>query len=243
MILPCYIGLDECEPKSYAVTRYSMERRCSSSLYIRALDQKILRRAGLYDRPFHKEGLTGIDARDGKPFSTDFSFTRFLVPALSLYEGWALFCDGDFLFLDDVAKLFDLADSRYAVMCVKHSHVPTEETKMDGRAQTRYSRKNWSSLVLWNCSHPSNLRLTPHVVNTLSGQTLHAFSWLLDSQIGELPRDWNYLVGVNEPRSIGHIRALHYTLGTPEFEKHQNDPYAHLWNGEHQLLTQNAKAA
>ncbi len=243
MTLPVYIGFDEGEPKSYAVTRHSLERRSSVPLYIRRLDQKTLRKIGLYDRPFRKEGLTRIDERDGKPFSTDFSFTRFLVPALSLYEGWALFCDGDFVFLDDVAKLFACADDRYAVMCVKHEHIPTEETKMDGRAQTRYFRKNWSSLVLWNCAHPSNRNLTPHVVNTSSGQYLHAFSWLREDEIGKLPEDWNYLVGVNKPKSLGHIRALHYTLGTPEFDAHKNDAYAHIWNDEYRLLTQQAKAA
>jgi lipopolysaccharide biosynthesis glycosyltransferase len=242
MMLPrdCYIGFDEREPKSYMVTDYSMGRRSSIPLRTKMLDQKTLRSIGLYDRPFRQEGLTRIDERDGKPFSTDFSFTRFLVPALSLYEGWALFCDGDFLFLDDVAKLFALADDRYAVMCVKHEHAPTEETKMDGRAQTRYFRKNWSSLVLWNCSHPSNRRLTPERVNTESGQSLHAFSWLLDMQIGELPGTWNYLAGIDNGKTPS---ALHFTLGTPEFEKCRGGHYAGLWMLEYEDFMQRATAA
>ena len=244
MTLPVYIGYDEGEPKSYAVTRHSLERRSSISLHIRPLNQKTLRHVGLYDRPFHRDGLTKIDERDGKPFSTEFSFTRFLVPALNLYEGWALFCDGDFLFLDDVAKLFALRDNRYAVMCVKHRHLPEEKTKMDGRAQTQYHRKNWSSLVLWNCSHSANRNLTPHVVNTSSGQYLHAFSWLMENEIGDLPLGWNYLAGVTkiDPGQIPG-GAIHYTLGTPEFEKYWNTEYAGLWLQEYELLTQKAKAA
>lgn len=239
MILPVYIGYDEGEPKSYAVTRYSLERHSSMPLYVRPLNQETLRTAGLYERTSHRDGVARIDDRDGKPFSTDFSFSRFLVPALNLYEGWALFCDGDFLYREDVAKLAALKNDKYAVMVVKHRHIPSEETKMDGRPQTKYFRKNWSSLVLWNCAHPANRNITPHVVNTSSGQYLHAFSWLRDSEIGELPRAWNHLVGTDE----GEAKAMHFTRGTPEFEQYRLGPEAGLWWNEFLLFTQQARAA
>src|SRR5690606_28435707 len=108
---------------------------------------------------------------------------------------WALFCDFvDMMFLADPSELFSLADDRYAVMVVKHNHVPTEKKKMDNQAQTVYQRKNWSSVILWNIAHPANARLTIDMVNTLPGRDLHRFCWLEDDEIGELPAAWNHLV-------------------------------------------------
>src|SRR6185437_187672 len=135
-------------------------RRSSRPVTIRALRRPDLIDAGVYTRRAIRVGNGWIDGIDGKPFSTEFSFSRFLVPALSLFDGWALFCDCDFLFTADISRLFALADDRYAVMCVKHRHDPVETRKMDGVPQTRYRRKNWSSLVLWNCGHKSNRPLS-----------------------------------------------------------------------------------
>ncbi len=173
-----------------------------------------------------------IDTHDRKPFSTDFAFSRFLVPALSLYRGWALFCDGDFLFTADIANLFDLADDRYAVMCVKHDHVPSEgAVKMDGQEQTRYRRKNWSSLILWQCRHPANGSLSLECINKMPGQWLHAMEWLKDDMIGELPAMWNHLVGVSPPTSEMPC-GIHFTQGIPTMPGYENCEFADLWRFE-----------
>lgn len=226
--LSVFIGYDEREHEAYEICRASLLRHSSVPLHIVKLDQTPLRRAGWYRREWRFNGPNRIDLGDLKPFSTDFAFTRFLVPALSLYQEWALFCDCDFLFTGDIAEVFALADDRYAALCVKHDHDPAEPTKMGGIAQGRYRRKNWSSLVLWNCAHPRNANLTGYVVNEWAGQWLHAFSWLSDDEIGDVPRRWNWLSGVDQ--DLGNVPAgIHYTLGVPTMPGCAEVPYADLW--------------
>lgn len=225
---PIYIGYDERESEAFDVCRASLLRHSSVPLHIIKLDQAALRRAGWYRREWrHVEGQR-VDMGDLKPFSTDFAFTRFFVPALSLYDGWAMFCDSDFLFTADIAELFSLADNRYAVMCVKHDHDPAETSKMGGLVQSRYRRKNWSSLVLWNCRHPSNGALTGYMVNEFAGQFLHAFNWLPDEEIGELPLCWNWLAGVTPDLGVTPS-GIHFTLGIPTMAGCNDSPYADLW--------------
>lgn len=237
--LTIFIGYDEREHDAYEVCRASLLRHASRPLHIVRLDQAALRRAGWYRREWRQEGRNRIDLGDLKPFSTDFAFTRFFVPALNLYQGWALFCDCDFLFTADIAQVFDLADDKYAVMCVKHDHNPTEATKMGGVAQTRYHRKNWSSLTLWNNAHPENALLTGYVVNQWPGGWLHAFSWLKDDLIGEIPCEWNWLAGVNEPLATTPA-GIHFTLGIPTLPGCGKTPYAGLWRSV--LDSQRARA-
>jgi len=132
--------------------------------------------------------------------------------------------------MSDLEMLFNLADSDYAVMVVKHEHEPVAHYKMDGAAQTRYFRKNWSSLILWHNEHPAHGRLTPWHVNNFPGSWLHAFSWLDDSEIGELPVTWNWLSGVSEPFTGNQIpAAIHYTLGVPTTPGCEATPLADLW--------------
>ncbi|MCX7692433.1 glycosyltransferase [Tepidimonas taiwanensis] len=158
--------------------------------------------------------------------STDFSFSRFLVPYLSGYEGWSIFMDCDMLVRDDISNLWALRDDRYAVMCVKHQHEPTETVKFLDAPQTRYEKKNWSSVMLFN-----NARcraLTPEYVNTASGLELHQFKWLAsDDEIGEIPAEWNHLVGYQPPRS--GVKNVHYTLGGPYFREFADCEYALDW--------------
>lgn len=245
-----YIGFDGTQEIASKVCEFSLRRRSSLPLIVRHLMVDAAKDAGAYDRPFHTESGQRIDDRDGKPFSTDFSFSRFLVPALELYQGWALFCDGDFLFIEDVANLFAWKNDAYAVMVVKHQHRPTKDEiarrKMDGREQTKYYRKNWSSLVLWNCAHPSNRLVTANAVNHQPGQWLHAFSWLKDHEIGSLPHRWNFLAGINEPGKRETPAGIHYTLGGPWFEQCKDVPYAQTWRDElaiYRAQTQTAIAA
>jgi len=208
-----YIGWDSREDIAYTVAKHSMEMM-SRDVWVRPLVQHELRDEGIYTRTVDKLG------------STEFTFTRFLVPYLNDYKGWALFTDCDVLALDDMNKLFELADDKYAVMCVKHDYTPSETMKMDGQQQTIYPRKNWSSVVLWNCAHPSNSVVTPELVNTESGMYMHRFMWLKDEEIGEIPYQWNYLVGwynSNDPKLV------HYTEGGPWFEEYRNCEYSKEW--------------
>ena len=230
-ILDCYIGFDQREAEAWDVCRLSMARRSSKPIHAVKLDSQALSYNGWYTRRWYWEDGSRIDTRDRKPFSTDFAFTRFLVPAFQMYEGWALFCDCDFLFTADIAGLFERADPQYAVQVVKHKHIPTEQEKMDGQKQTRYHRKNWSSLILWNCSHPANKFLTTAAVNNEPGQWLHAFAWLRDEQIGELPQTWNHLVGVNDAAG-GIPCGIHYTNGGPWMSGYENCEFADLWRKE-----------
>lgn len=214
---PIYIGYDRREDIAYRICRHSLEKRASVPLDIRPLVQDELRAKGLY-------------TRDIDPLaSTDFTYTRFFVPYLTGYEGWAMFCDCDLLWLGDIADLLALTDDRYAAMCVHHDHQPTERYKMDGRKQTLYPRKNWSSMILYNCGHPANRALTPDLANSETGRYLHRFAWLDDALIGEVPLTWNWLEGWNDMPDDGPPGAVHFTRGGPWFDEWQDVDYGELW--------------
>lgn len=233
-VLRIFVGWDSREIEAYDVCRVSLTRRASVPLTVTPLKLDELIAAKLYDRPFERRGNQRIDLRDGRPFSTDFSFSRFLVPSLASWTGWALYCDCDFLWRDDVAKLFALRDETKAVMVVKHQHAPPETSKMDGVVQTTYPRKNWSSLILWNCGHPANRAVTSEAVNVRPGSWLHGFRWLDDAAIGDLPEAWNWLEGHSAP-SIDP-RAVHFTRGGPWFPAWKSVAYADEWWREHALV-------
>lgn len=219
-----YIGWDSKEIIASDVCRSSILRHAVSAPEILDLKQQELREANLYWKP--SDPLA----------STEFTYTRFLVPHLMNYTGWALFVDCDFLFTSDIQELFDYCDNRYAVMCVKHDHRPTESVKMEGQKQTIYPRKNWSSLVLWNAGHPLNRQITPEVVNSESGAFLHRFKWLDDSLIGELPETWNWLEGWCQKPQKAFPKAIHFTRGGPWFKDWQHVDYADLWLAEQKKI-------
>jgi len=233
-ILNVFIGWDGREIAAFDTCRGSLERRTSKPLHIIPLMQKALRYEGLYWRPFEWRGNVCWDIPSQAPMSTEFAITRFLVPFLQK-GGWALFLDGDFFALADVAELFALADERYAVMCVKHVHEPSAESKMDGQPQVPYARKNWSSCVLWNLDHPANGRLTVEMVNRLPGRDLHRFCWLSDDEIGELPVEWNYLVGVTT--GVIAPKLVHFTNGFPEMPGCESIEFADAWRKEKLILS------
>lgn len=217
-----FVGFDERELLSWWGCKASMRRYAPDVVPI-PLKHRELRSRGLFKRPWRvdEEGQF-YDSRDGKPFSTQFSHTRFLTPLLAKERGlpWALFCDCDFLWRADLRDLVAAhADPKYAVMVVKHQHIPAEETKMDGVDQTRYYRKNWSSLMLFNVNHPAHKRLTAEAVNLHSGGFMHALDWLgSEDLIGGLPAAWNWLEGVSgtDEEAVELARGLHYTRGTPD---------------------------
>ena len=214
-----FVGYDTREDIAYQVCKHSIISK-QPNADVKPLKQQELREAGWYTRPLDKLA------------STEFTFTRFLIPELTNFEGWALFMDCDMILTTDIKKLFDQADDRYAVMCVHHDYKVQEGFKMDGQKQTVYPRKNWSSVVLWNCGHPSNKVVTTDLVNDekTTGKYLHRFSWLKDEEIGELDHSWNYLVGVYN--DLEKPNLIHYTEGGPWFENYRDCEFHQLWKNE-----------
>ncbi len=158
--------------------------------------------------------------------STEFSFSRFLVPYLSGYEGWSMFVDCDFIARADIADLFALADEQFSVMVCQHDYEPSSEIKFLNNVQTRYAKKNWSSMMLFN--NAKCTALTPDYVSTASGLELHQFKWLAgDHEIGKIPLDWNWLVGEYEAKD--NARMVHYTIGGPYFDEFKNCDYSEDW--------------
>ena len=207
-----WVGYDTREHWAFKVCDYSIRKRRPDAI-VKPIEQRNTRLLGLYDRPVDENA------------STEFSLTRFLTPALSNFKGWSLYCDCDFLFLNDIKELFDLADPKYAAMVVKHDYKPKSNTKMDGQIQFPYPRKNWSSLILFNNEHPSHKFLD---VNGMTPAELHQFDWIADKDLGELPGCWNSLVGYDD--SWTYPLALHYTDGGPWFEETKDCDYSDLWN-------------
>jgi hypothetical protein len=227
-VFPVFIGWDSREPEAAEVTKSSLIKHASIPIYVQMLKERMLRHNGLYQRRWHTDGEQKIDKLDGKPFSTEFSFDRFLIPALTQWSGWALFLDCDFLVKADIARLVEELDDKYAVMVCKQNYVSKTDVKMDGQKQQTYFRKNWSSFCAFNCSHPTNLLLTVDAVNNEPGNWLHSFGWVPDGEIGNLDHRWNWIAGTTE----GNPLAIHYTLGGPWFRHMQNVPYADEWIAE-----------
>ena len=158
--------------------------------------------------------------------STEFSFSRFMIPHLMNYQGWALFMDCDMLMFEDVSELWRMRDDSKAIQVCKHNYIPKEKTKFLGQTQTAYPKKNWSSFMLMNCSKCSSL--TPDYVNRASGLELHQFKWLEgDHLIGDLPLEWNWLVGEYEHKD--DVKNVHYTKGGPWFEEYARCDYSQDW--------------
>ena len=231
-----WIGFDSREPAAFAVAVASIKSRLSRDIPISGIVLSDLQAHGLYRRPTesvvnsdgHRQLIDVLSKRedyDGA-MSTEFAISRFLTPHLA-GSGWALFMDCDMLVRGDLAKLFAHRDPTKAIQCVKHNYTPIQTVKMDGQAQTRYSRKNWSSVMLFNCDHPTNRKLTLDMVNTLPGRDLHRFCWLADEEIGDLGLEWNWLAGESDP--LPDPRIVHHTLGSPFMTGYENAPYADEW--------------
>lgn len=222
-----FIGYDTRMPLAFSVAVNSMLATASKPVEINPLLLPLLKAAGYYSRPITKKNGVMNDDISGAPMATEFAVSRFLVPFLSGYQGWSIFCDSDFLFLDDIHKVFELADPKKAVMCVKHEYNPTGHVKMDGQVQTNYQKKNWSSFMMFNCLHPKNKFLSLGNVNKLAGRDLHRFCWLDEEDIGDLPEVWNWLEGHSDENM--KPKAVHFTRGTPDMAGYETVPYADLW--------------
>ena len=157
--------------------------------------------------------------------STEFSFSRFIVPYLMEYKGWALFLDCDMLFTSDIKELWDLRNDDYAVMCCQHNYTPKSESKFNNQIQTVYEKKNWSSLMLMNTSKCA--KLSRYYIHNASGLELHQFKWLEDNQVGGLPLEWNWLAG--EYPYNPNAKNIHFTEGGCYFEKYEDCDYSSDW--------------
>lgn len=228
-------GYEPREAIGFQVAAHSAIRRTSEPISFIPLIEQALRLSGIYQRPHERRGNQTWCPISDAPMATAFANSRFLTLWLGASQ-WVLFCDfADMLWLDDPAKLFDLADERFAVMVVKRSdYQPDEAIKMDDQAQTSYPRKNWSSVVLWNRFHKASEKLTLEMVNELPGRDLHRFCWLDGDEIGELPREWNHLVGVDSDDT--EPKLLHFTLGIPTMPGHAGGPWADVWRSELAML-------
>jgi len=210
-----FIGYDSRESVAMHVLSHSIHKRASKPVSI---------------TPIMLSQLQGIFAREKHPLqSTEFSFSRFLTPYLCDFQGWAIFMDCDMLVEADINELWEMRDERFAVQVVKHNHVPEEDRKFLDQPQTKYEKKNWSSVILFN--NAKCQALTPAYVNTASGLELHQFKWLQsDAEIGDIPERWNHLVDYNP--AIENPANLHFTKGGPYFEEYRDCPYADLWRAE-----------
>ena len=213
-MIPIFIGYDPREAIAFHVCSNSIIRHSSYPVSINPLALNILKD---YEEK-HTDG------------SNHFIYSRFLVPHLMEYRGWAIFIDGDMLLRDDIEKLWKLRDESKAVMVVKHDYKTKMTEKYLGAKNENYPRKNWSSVILWNCSHVANKVITPEFIEIATGAQLHRFTWLADELVGELPKVWNWLpdeFGANQDAKL-----LHYTLGTPSFHDFATTPMGDEWHRE-----------
>jgi lipopolysaccharide biosynthesis glycosyltransferase len=215
-VLKIYIGYDPVESVAWHVMAHSIFSRSSKPVAL---------------IPINLANLKAIFKRERDPKqSNEFSYTRFLVPYLSDYQDYALFFDCDMMLRTDIQEIFDeiKKDPGKAVYVVKHDYQPRDDIKYLNTVQYKYPRKNWSSVVLWNCGHPANKKITPEFVNTASAMDLHRFAWLKDEDIGELNVKWNWLVGeYDEPPA--DVRNVHWTVGGPYFNEYRDADFSDEW--------------
>lgn len=205
-MIDIYIGYDPREAIAYHVCQNSIIEHCSQPNWL----------------SFHP--IRG-ERRDG---SNDFIYARFLVPYYQRFSGFALFLDGDMIVRDDILDLWNQRDPYKAVQVVKHDYQTKFPKKYLGNENVTYPRKNWSSVILWNCFHYHNRQLTPEFVEDKPGSFLHRFSWLEDNVIGELDSSWNRLV-LEQPVYPGD-KLLHYTVGTPCFAEYSQCEHSDEWH-------------
>lgn len=209
-----HVGYDDAQDIAYEICKYSIIKNAH--------------RKDISISKINCDTVVGYDRSYDPLASTPFTYARFYIPFINQYKGFSIFCDGDFLFLDDIQNLIDQFDPQYAVQVVKHDYTPSNTVKMNDKPQSVYPRKNWSSLILWNNEHPKNKTLDLNLLNGATGSFLHQFQWLDDGDIGEISYDWNWLVGWYNETPKMSPKALHFTEGGP-WLKPIEDKYDCIW--------------
>lgn len=216
-VIPIFVGYDPRESVAYHTFCQSVLSQSSEPVSFCPLALNTLSE---YSEE-HKDG------------SNQFIYSRFLVPHLMGHKGWAIFADGDMVLNDDIANLWALRDYRYAAMVVKHDYKTKHPVKYLGAKNDDYPRKNWSSVILWNCQHLANRVLTPDYVTKATGAHLHRFEFAAEDQIGTLPATWNWLVGEYDDADAS---LYHYTIGTPCFDHYKDCQKSDLWHHHQQMV-------
>lgn len=217
-MIPIFVGFDQREAVAYHAFCQSVIESASTPVSF---------------TPLHRGALPKIGRRDG---SNDFTYLRFLVPELMGYFGWAIFADGDMICRTDIQELWDLRDNSKAVMVCKHDYLTKHPVKYLGARNEDYPRKNWSSVVLWNCGHPSNRALNSDSIKEMTGAEAHRFDWLASDEIGSLPLTWNWLVQEYQPNLNADL--LHYTVGLPAFTEYSDKDHAEDWRAVAKRMNQ-----
>jgi len=216
-MIPIFIGYDPREAIVFHVCSNSIIRHASQPISIIPLALNLFKDY----KETHKDG------------SNAFIYSRFLVPYLTGYKGYAIYIDGDMIIKDDIVKLWELRDMLKDVQVVKHDYKTRMPIKYLNSKNEDYPRKNWSSVIIWNCFTAANRILTPEYIMRATGSHLHRFQWLNDEMIGELPIEWNWLPDEFGPNL--NAKLLHYTLGAPSFNEFKNTYMSEDWHAEHSL--------
>jgi lipopolysaccharide biosynthesis glycosyltransferase len=211
-MIPMFVGFDPREAAAYHAFVQSVIEASSCPVSFTPLSRNAF-------------SPQDFDRRDG---SNDFTYLRFRIPELMSWKGWALFADGDMICRDDITELWDMRDDSKAVMVCKHNYQTKRPIKYLGQPNRDYPRKNWSSVVLWNCAHAANRTLNEKSIREMTGAELHRFDWLVSEEIGTLPLEWNWLVEEYSPNL--KAKLLHYTLGIPAFEEYAACDGAAEWH-------------
>lgn len=217
-MLKICIGYEPKEAVAYHVLCHSILRQASGPVTFIPIVKNSLPE---YGRPIE----------DG---STEFSYTRFLTPYLCGFTGYCIFMDCDMLVRGDIYDILQHTSMFYDVSVVKHDYTPKHTTKFLGNKQTVYPKKNWSSVMVFNCGATKVRNLTPHAVSMNTGKWLHQFEWTNENRIGELPPEWNHLVGEQAPNP--EARIIHFTLGTPCFKGYEHQEWSDAWHNERELM-------
>ena len=207
-----FVGYDDNEKVAFSTLSHSLLKHATQPIAI---------------TPIRLQNIKDVFVRERLPIqSTEFAFSRFLVPYLCNYSGHAIFMDCDMLSRSDISELWRQRTTKYAVQCVQHDYTPTSTVKFLNQPQTPYPKKNWSSMMLFN--NAKCTALTPDYVNSATGLELHQFKWLENEElIGKIDEEWNWLVGEYEYNS--NAKLVHYTEGGPYFKKYKNCDYAKEW--------------
>jgi hypothetical protein len=177
----------------------------------------------------HFKSFYAAGQRDG---TNAFIYTRFLIPFLQGFTGWAIFADGaDMICQADISELYALRDHYKAVQVVKHDYKTKHPRKYVGTGMEArnddYPCKNWSSLMLINCSHFAWRQMTPEKIAAMTGPELHRFSWMADEFVGSLPLEWNWIADEHGPNP--DAKLIHWTAGIPAWPAYKDTPMADEW--------------